>query len=143
MPLDCAVPASVVEAGRGQDFRERGRRRPSVPTAIEREVERLSTGRGGRREVEAPEYEALIGESIARESVHGGRDSRIPKDLNQARHRIGGDPGRLQSQWIRIEQRVQIIRTIRQHLDAQGFNEVETPTLHAIISGTASSGGKT
>lgn len=37
----------------------------------------------------------------------------------------------------RAHQRVQIIRTIRTHLDAQGYMEVETPTLHAIAGGAA------
>ena len=37
----------------------------------------------------------------------------------------------------RAHQRVQIIRTIRNHLDKQGFMEVETPTLHAIAGGAA------
>ncbi|HUR52516.1 MAG TPA: amino acid--tRNA ligase-related protein, partial [Gemmataceae bacterium] len=37
----------------------------------------------------------------------------------------------------RAHQRVQIIRTIRNHLDAQGYMEVETPTLHAIAGGAA------
>jgi lysyl-tRNA synthetase class 2 len=37
----------------------------------------------------------------------------------------------------RAKKRVQIIRTIRRHLDDQGFYEVETPTLHAVASGAA------
>ena len=37
----------------------------------------------------------------------------------------------------RAHQRVKIIRTIRNHLDAQGYLEVETPTLHAIAGGAA------
>jgi lysyl-tRNA synthetase class 2 len=37
----------------------------------------------------------------------------------------------------RAHQRVKLIRTIRNHLDAQGFMEVETPTLHAIAGGAA------
>lgn len=37
----------------------------------------------------------------------------------------------------RSKQRVTILRTIRQHLDARGFYEVETPTLHAIAGGAA------
>jgi lysyl-tRNA synthetase class 2 len=37
----------------------------------------------------------------------------------------------------RAKKRVKIIRTIRNHLDAQGFMEVETPTLHAIAGGAA------
>ena len=37
----------------------------------------------------------------------------------------------------RIRQRVTIVRTIRNHLDAQGYVEVETPTLHAIAGGAA------
>ena len=37
----------------------------------------------------------------------------------------------------RIQQRVKIVRTIRNHLDAQGYVEVETPTLHAIAGGAA------
>lgn len=37
----------------------------------------------------------------------------------------------------RAHQRVKIIRTIRTHLDAQGYMEVETPTLHAIAGGAA------
>ncbi len=37
----------------------------------------------------------------------------------------------------RAHQRVKIIRTIRTHLDGQGFMEVETPTLHAIAGGAA------
>src|SRR5262249_6218557 len=37
----------------------------------------------------------------------------------------------------RALKRVQIIRTIRDHLNAQGYLEVETPTLHAIAGGAA------
>lgn len=37
----------------------------------------------------------------------------------------------------RAHQRVKIIRTIRNHLDNQGYMEVETPTLHAIAGGAA------
>ena len=37
----------------------------------------------------------------------------------------------------RAQQRVKIIRTMRQHLDVQGFCEVETPTLHSIAGGAA------
>jgi lysyl-tRNA synthetase class 2 len=37
----------------------------------------------------------------------------------------------------RAHQRVTIIRTIRTHLDARGYMEVETPTLHAIAGGAA------
>ncbi len=37
----------------------------------------------------------------------------------------------------RAHQRVAIIRTIRTHLDALGYMEVETPTLHAIAGGAA------
>jgi lysyl-tRNA synthetase class 2 len=37
----------------------------------------------------------------------------------------------------RAHQRVQIVRTIRNYLDAQGYMEVETPTLHAIAGGAA------
>jgi lysyl-tRNA synthetase class 2 len=37
----------------------------------------------------------------------------------------------------RAHQRVQIIRTIRNHLDGLGYMEVETPTLHAIAGGAA------
>ena len=37
----------------------------------------------------------------------------------------------------RIQQRVKIVRTIRNHLDALGYVEVETPTLHAIAGGAA------
>ncbi len=37
----------------------------------------------------------------------------------------------------RAHQRVKIIRTIRTHLDGQGYLEVETPTLHAIAGGAA------
>jgi lysyl-tRNA synthetase class 2 len=37
----------------------------------------------------------------------------------------------------RAHQRVKIIQTIRNHLDRQGFMEVETPTLHAIAGGAA------
>jgi len=37
----------------------------------------------------------------------------------------------------RTHQRVKIIRTIRNHLDAIGFMEVETTTLHAIAGGAA------
>jgi len=37
----------------------------------------------------------------------------------------------------RAKKRVKIIRTIRNHLDARGFMEVETPTLHAIAGGAA------
>lgn len=33
--------------------------------------------------------------------------------------------------------RVKIVKTIRQHLDGQGYVEVETPTLHAIAGGAA------
>jgi lysyl-tRNA synthetase class 2 len=37
----------------------------------------------------------------------------------------------------RAKQRVKILRTMRNHLDAQGYMEVETPTLHAIAGGAA------
>jgi lysyl-tRNA synthetase, class II len=37
----------------------------------------------------------------------------------------------------RAQQRVKIVRTIRTHLDALGFMEVETPTLHSIAGGAA------
>jgi lysyl-tRNA synthetase class 2 len=37
----------------------------------------------------------------------------------------------------RALKRVKIVRTIRNYLDAQGFMEVETPTLHAIAGGAA------
>ena len=37
----------------------------------------------------------------------------------------------------RAHQRVLVVRTIRNHLDAQGYMEVETPTLHAIAGGAA------
>lgn len=37
----------------------------------------------------------------------------------------------------RAKKRVQIIRTIRNFLDARGYWEVETPTLHAIAGGAA------
>jgi lysyl-tRNA synthetase class 2 len=37
----------------------------------------------------------------------------------------------------RIQQRVKIVRTIRNHLDGQGYVEVETPVLQAIASGAA------
>jgi len=37
----------------------------------------------------------------------------------------------------RAHQRVKVLRTIRNHLDAQGYMEVETPTLHAIAGGAA------
>jgi lysyl-tRNA synthetase class 2 len=37
----------------------------------------------------------------------------------------------------RTRKRVQIVRTMRRHLDDQGFFEVETPTLHAVASGAA------
>ncbi len=37
----------------------------------------------------------------------------------------------------RVTQRVQLIRTLRHHLDRLGFLEVETPTLHAIAGGAA------
>lgn len=37
----------------------------------------------------------------------------------------------------RALQRIKVIRTIRNHLDAQGYCEVETPTLHAIAGGAA------
>lgn len=37
----------------------------------------------------------------------------------------------------RALKRVRIIRKIRSHLDAQGYCEVETPTLHAIAGGAA------
>lgn len=37
----------------------------------------------------------------------------------------------------RAHQRVKIIRTIRNHLDALSYMEVETPTLHAIAGGAA------
>jgi lysyl-tRNA synthetase class 2 len=37
----------------------------------------------------------------------------------------------------RTLKRIKIIRTMRSHLDAQGFCEVESPTLHAIAGGAA------
>jgi lysyl-tRNA synthetase class 2 len=37
----------------------------------------------------------------------------------------------------RAQQRVKLIRTIRNHLDGQGYMEVETPTLQAVASGAA------
>jgi lysyl-tRNA synthetase class 2 len=37
----------------------------------------------------------------------------------------------------RARKRIQIVRTIRRHLDAEGYWEVETPTLHAIAGGAA------
>src|SRR5436309_12821212 len=37
----------------------------------------------------------------------------------------------------RALKRVRIIRKLRAHLDAQGYCEVETPTLHAIAGGAA------
>ena len=37
----------------------------------------------------------------------------------------------------RALKRVKIVRRIRAHLDAQGYVEVETPTLHAIAGGAA------
>ena len=37
----------------------------------------------------------------------------------------------------RAHQRIQIIRTIRNYLDAQSYMEVETPTLHSIAGGAA------
>lgn len=37
----------------------------------------------------------------------------------------------------RTLKRIKIIRTIRSHLDGQGYVEVETPTLHAIAGGAA------
>jgi len=37
----------------------------------------------------------------------------------------------------RAHQRVKIVRTVRNHLDAQGYLEVETPVLQAIASGAA------
>jgi lysyl-tRNA synthetase class 2 len=37
----------------------------------------------------------------------------------------------------RAHQRATVIRTIRTHLDARGYMEVETPTLHAIAGGAA------
>jgi len=43
----------------------------------------------------------------------------------------------------RTLQRVKIVRTIRNHLDAKGYIEVETPTLHAIAGGAAAKPFKT
>jgi lysyl-tRNA synthetase class 2 len=37
----------------------------------------------------------------------------------------------------RAKQRIRIVRTIRNYLDAEGYVEVETPALHAIASGAA------
>src|SRR5262245_34592200 len=37
----------------------------------------------------------------------------------------------------RAKQRVAVVRAIRNYLDAQGFLEVETPTLHAVAGGAA------
>jgi lysyl-tRNA synthetase class 2 len=37
----------------------------------------------------------------------------------------------------RTKQRVKIVRAMRNHLDGQGYMEVETPTLHAIAGGAA------
>lgn len=37
----------------------------------------------------------------------------------------------------RAKQRVKIVRTMRNYLDAQGYMEVETPTLHSIAGGAA------
>jgi lysyl-tRNA synthetase class 2 len=37
----------------------------------------------------------------------------------------------------RTKQRILIVRTIRDYLNSHGFNEVETPTLHAVAGGAA------
>jgi lysyl-tRNA synthetase class 2 len=37
----------------------------------------------------------------------------------------------------RAKQRIQILRTIRNHLDSQGYQEVETPVLHSVAGGAA------
>src|SRR5207253_4950152 len=37
----------------------------------------------------------------------------------------------------RARKRIRMIRTIRRYLDAQGYYEVETPSLHAIAGGAA------
>ena len=37
----------------------------------------------------------------------------------------------------RTQQRILIVRTMREHLNAQGYVEVETPTLHSIAGGAA------
>jgi lysyl-tRNA synthetase class 2 len=37
----------------------------------------------------------------------------------------------------RAKKRITILRTIRRHLEAQGYAEVETPTLHAVAGGAA------
>ena len=38
---------------------------------------------------------------------------------------------------VRAEKRIRLVRTMRRHLDAQGFWEVETPTLHTVAGGAA------
>jgi lysyl-tRNA synthetase class 2 len=37
----------------------------------------------------------------------------------------------------RAQKRIKIIRCIRNHLDGQGYNEVETPALHSVAGGAA------
>jgi lysyl-tRNA synthetase, class II len=37
----------------------------------------------------------------------------------------------------KAQQRIKILRTMRNYLDERGYNEVETPTLHAIAGGAA------
>jgi lysyl-tRNA synthetase class 2 len=37
----------------------------------------------------------------------------------------------------RARKRIKVVRTIREYLDRQGYQEVETPTLHAIAGGAA------
>jgi lysyl-tRNA synthetase class 2 len=65
------------------------------------------------------------------EKIHGADDAEF-----RLRHRyldLIYNPETLD----RARKRVKIISTIRRYLDAQGFYEVETPTLHAIAGGAA------